>query len=99
MARAGRGIVRERAEAMQRVEAKAAELQGQRREWTARLRPRVARVIGHLHLPLLDWLVRESGHGDVDYMRTLMNGRNVVGDIGRSFVYPAEDNPSQITVG
>eukprot|EP00969_Alexandrium_andersonii_P134899 5968070-Alexandrium_andersonii.AAC.1 len=23
-----------------------------------------------------------------------MKGRNVVGDIGRSFVYPAEDNPA-----
>ena len=83
---------------MQQVRLKAAELQEQRALWTEQLHPRVRRVIGHLHLPLLNWMVNISNHSDVHYMETLMTGRNVVGEIGKAYIYPADNNPSKITV-
>ena len=55
-------------------------------------------VAGHLHLPLLQWMVEASNHQDVQYMQTLMAGRNAVGEIGRSYIFPPDDNPAETSL-
>ena len=94
----GTAAIQWREHKMQEVRAKAIELEDLRHTWAAQLHPHVRRAIGHLHLPLLDWMVNVSGHRDTDYIRTLMEGRNVIGEIGRAYIYPPDDNPNEITV-
>ena len=56
-------------------------------------------VIGHFHLPVYAWLLQdEVKYEDTSYMTSLMAGRNGIGDCGRSNVYPAFENPAQITM-
>ena len=63
----------------QKIREKAAELDHLRDGYQNVLHPSVKAVIGHLHLPLLDWLLREIGFEDEDYLASLMRGRPVLG--------------------
>ena len=56
---------------MQKIREKAAELDHLKEKV---LHPRVKAVIGHLHLPLLVWLLREIGFEDEDYLVSLIMG-------------------------
>ena len=69
---------------MQKIREKAAELDHLREGYQKVLHPRVKAVIGHLHLPLLDWLLREIGFEDEDYLASLMRGRPVLGQAADS---------------
>ena len=83
---------------MRKVRDMAWDLEPQRQAWANRLHPRIRRVIGHLHVPLIDWMVRATDHADQDYVQSLCEGRNVVGDIGRSYLYPEDHKPATIDV-
>ena len=80
------------------IRSKARELRPAQRAWAETLHPNVRRVIGHIHLPLLEWLLQRIHYEDVDYVRTLTRGRNVVGQIGRSHVFPEFENPATTSV-
>ena len=95
----GDGIHQWREMQMQKVREMAKALESQRAAWAGDLHPRVRRVIGHLHLPLIDWMVKETGHQDTNYIRSLCEGRAVVGDIGRSYLFPEDPKPATIDVG
>ena len=69
---------------MQKSREKAAELDHLREGYQKVLHPRVKALIGHLHLPLLDWLLREIGFEDEDYLASLMRGRPVLGQAADS---------------
>ena len=43
-------------------------------------------------------MVKTTEHPDVNYMASLMQGRNVVGEIGRSYLYPPDDKPNTMTL-
>ena len=81
---------------MQKIREKAAELDHLREGYQKVLHPRVKAVIGHLHLPLLDWLLREIGFEDEDYLASLMRGRPVLGQAADSSANVACWSPCEV---
>ena len=82
---------------MQLIRKKAAELAPRREaEWEA-LHPDVRQVIGHIHIPLLRWLVAWSYYKNVRYVDKLVAGRPCLGSIpdGASDFPPEHKPPSQ----
>ena len=75
---------------------KAAELDHLFEVYQKVLHPRVKTVIGHLHLPLLDWLLREIGFEDEDYLASLMRGRPVLGQAADSSANVACWSPCEV---
>ena len=93
-----RNIGQWRQQRMQQIRDAAARLEPLRANYTARLHPEVAKVIGHLHLPLLEWLLKSIEYEDIAYMRSLMAGRPLLGPAHVSNVFPKAYVPATITL-
>ena len=93
----GANIVEWRKRRMEEIKLLAKDLEPERLRWQRRLHPHVAKVIGHIHGPLLARLLKDIGHEDVEYMSTLERGRNVVGDIEATGIFPPEAKPASTT--
>ena len=93
----GASIVEWRKRRMEEIKLLAKDLEPERLRWQRRLHPHVAKVIGHIHGPLLARLLKDIGHEDVECMPTLERGRNVVGDIEATGIFPPEDKPASTT--
>ena len=76
----------------------AAKLNDQRQAYVDKLHPDVAKVIGHLHLPLLDWLLKQIEYEDWSYMESLMAGRPMLGPAHRSNVFPKVTSAAEINL-
>ena len=72
------------------------ELGQEREQWANSLHPDVRAVIGHLHGPLLDKLLRLVNHKDVDYMSSLSSGRRALGKIAPAGIFRPVDRRAQI---
>eukprot|EP00959_Pyramimonas_sp_CCMP1952_P332142 6954802-Pyramimonas_sp.AAC.1 len=85
---------------MEWIRGLAQQLDGQRAAWVARLHPRVRRVIGHLHLPLLNRLLQEIHYEEeMDCMDTLTKGRPMLGEgLLTTGLYPPQASRATTTV-
>jgi hypothetical protein len=83
---------------MQVLRSAAARLQSQRASWEAKLHPDVRSVIGHLHLPFLQWLLEYSGFPAKDYVARLMRGKPCLGEIPASGIFFAERNEGTLSL-
>lgn len=87
-----------REEQMQLIRDAAKRLQPERAKWSDKLHEDVKHVIGHLHLPLLQWLVEETSYPAQDYVARLMQGRPCLGEIPASGVFKKERNEASTTL-
>ena len=83
---------------MQRIRDAAQRLQCNRKAWADRLHPDVWNVIGHLHLPFLDWLAGHSEYQGQYYTKRLMDGKPTLGDIPPSGAFKPERNEATMTL-
>ena len=87
-----------RAIQMRKIRSWAEELQPQRVVWRNSLHSQVKSVIGHLHLPLYDKLLRNIEYEGKDYIDSLMQGRRMLGTIRPSGVFPECRSPATLSV-
>ena len=62
------------------------------------LHPNVKRVIGHIHIPLLDWALKEINYENTNYISSLMQGRPMIGEIEKTGVFLSFRNPATTTM-
>ena len=87
-----------REQEMRLIRTAARRLQQQREQWARGLHPDVRKVIGHLHLPLLDWMVKRSSFQGTHYVNRLMQGKPCLGEITPSGVFRPERNEATLTL-
>ena len=83
---------------MQQIRVAAKRLQAERVRWAEKLHPDVKKVIGHVHLPLLDWLDRNTEYYGVDYVKRLMLGKPSLGEIPRTGAFHPERNEATVAL-
>ncbi|CAK0893953.1 unnamed protein product [Prorocentrum cordatum] len=83
---------------MQPVRDAAWRLTGIREQYAENLHPDVHKVIGHLHLPLLEWMVDHPKYSGTDYGAWLMRGKPCLGEIPPSGVFTEDHNRGAITI-
>ena len=91
-------VIRSRMRRLARIEEWSRELEGDRADWAKSLHPDVHAVIGHLHGPLLEKLVRRAGHEDVNYFRSLCAGRPALGELEPAGIYRPSAREAQFTL-
>ena len=87
-----------REQEMRLIRTAARRLQQQREQWARGLHRDVRKVIGHLHLPLLDWMVKRSSFQCTHYVDRLMQGKPCLGEITPSGVFRPERNEATMTL-
>ena len=87
-----------RAQEMQVIRDAANSLQPQRAWWASTLHADVHKVIGHLHLPFLDWLMRHASYPNQNYVKKLMRGKPDLGDILPTGVFREERNEASMAL-
>ena len=92
------GLSAWRHQQMQTMRDAAQKLQHLRGSWANTLHPDVKHVIGHLHLPFLDWLRAHVDYPCQDYVHRLMRGKPCLGEILPSGVFKAERNEVNISL-
>ena len=80
------------------VRAAAWQLQDERRRLLSKMHPDVKKVIGHLHLPLLRWMVVKSKYDGIRYVERLTHGKPCLGDIPPSGAFRRQPNVATMTL-
>ena len=75
------GIVRRRMHCLEYWLLRSERRQKARVEWAARLPPKVQPVLGKIHFPLLEEMLKSAGHNDVHFVEDLQRGFPVSGPI------------------
>ena len=85
---------------MQSIRRAAADLEGHRRTVVSRLHPGVRRVIGHIHLPLLEALLQTIDYKeDSEYISSLIRGRPMLGTgLLTTGLYPPQPSRASLTL-
>ena len=89
-------ITQQREQKMEHIRTIAKRLEPERALWLAELHPDIQKVLANIHLPLLSWLCSQSDLPDKEYMRSLLQGRNVLGPIQTTDVWAKQ--PSRATL-
>jgi RES domain-containing protein len=81
---------------MEQIRRMASQLQSHRDAWRSELHPDVHQVIGHLHLPLLQWLVEDTNFPDSTYVTKLCLGKPALGEIPATGLFRAERSEAEM---
>ncbi|CAK0841615.1 unnamed protein product, partial [Prorocentrum cordatum] len=76
----------------------AAWMQASESSMQKKIHPDVHKVIGHLHLPLLEWMVEHAKYSGADYVARLMRGKPCLGEIPPSGVFSEDHNRGAIAI-
>ena len=96
--REGKRMPTFREDQMQKIRTWAAELEPLRKRWVEDMHPDVRKVIGHVHLPLLQRMLSYIGYIDKHYVDKLMQGRPMLGPCTPTAIFPKQSQPATISV-
>eukprot|EP00959_Pyramimonas_sp_CCMP1952_P014966 316711-Pyramimonas_sp.AAC.1 len=69
-----------------------------REQYAEKLHPDVHKVVGHLQLHLLEWMVEHTKYSVTDYVARLMRGKPCLGEIPPSGVFSEDHNRGAIAI-